>query len=200
MFTGIVTDIGRVSAVERQGDTRFTLATAYDMDAVSLGASICCAGACLTVIEKGPGWFAVKASAETLARTTLGEWRPGTPVNLERPLTLADELGGHIVSGHVDAVARVADMRPEGDSLRFVFEVPAPYGRYVAAKGSIAVDGVSLTVNEVVDGPDGTTRFGVNIIEHTRRKTTFGARQAGDRVNFEVDMLARYAARILGRD
>jgi riboflavin synthase len=200
MFTGIVTDIGRVSAVERQGDTRFTLATAYDMDAVSLGASICCAGACLTVIEKGPGWFAVKASAETLARTTLGEWRPGTPVNLERPLTLADELGGHIVSGHVDAVARVADMRPEGDSVRFVFEVPAPYGRYVAAKGSIAVDGVSLTVNEVVDGPDGTTRFGVNIIEHTRRKTTFGARQAGDRVNFEVDMLARYAARILGRD
>ena len=200
MFTGIVTDIGRVSAVERQGDTRFTLATAYDMDAVSLGASICCAGACLTVIEKGPGWFAVKASAETLARTTLGEWRPGTPVNLERPLTLADELGCHIVSGHVDAVARVADMRPEGDSVRFVFEVTAPYGRYVAAKGSIAVDGVSLTVNEVVDGPDGTTRFGVNIIEHTRRKTTFGARQAGDRVNFEVDMLACYAARILGRD
>ncbi len=200
MFTGIVTDIGRVTAVARQGDTRFTLATAYDTDAIALGASICCAGVCLTAIEKGPGWFATKASAETLARTTLGDWKPGTPVNLERPLTLADELGGHIVSGHVDAVARVADVRPEGDSLRFVFEVGASYGHYVAAKGSVALDGVSLTVNEVVDGPGGLTRFGINIIEHTRANTTFGERRTGDRVNFEVDMLARYAARILGRE
>ena len=200
MFTGIITDIGRVTAVARQGDTRFTLGTSYDTSAIDLGASIACSGACLTVIEKGPGWFAVKASAETLSCTTLGDWKPGTPVNLERPLTLAAELGGHIVGGHVDAVARVVSILPEGDSLRHVVEVEAPYGRYIAAKGSVALDGVSLTVNDVSDGAGGATRFGVNVIEHTRERTTFGALCAGDRLNLEIDMLARYAARLLGKE
>jgi riboflavin synthase len=195
MFTGIITDVGRVRAVVPAGDTRFAIATAYDTGEISVGASIACAGVCLTVIDKDPGWFAVQASAETLARTTLGQWCEGTAVNLERALRLGDELGGHVVSGHVDAVAEIVDRRPEGDSLRFVFEAPTAYERAVAPKGSVALDGVSLTVNEV-DG----RRFGVNIIPHTQANTTFSHARIGDRVNLEIDMLARYVARLLGKD
>jgi riboflavin synthase len=195
MFTGIISDVGRVRSIVPGGDRSFVLSTAYDTGEIAIGASIACSGVCLTVTEKGAGWFAVQASAETLSRTTLGDWREGSAVNLERALRLGDELGGHIVSGHVDAVAKVVERRPEGDSLRFLFEVPAPYDRAVAPKGSVALDGVSLTVNEV-EG----RRFGVNIIPHTQAKTTFGALQPGARVNFEIDLLARYVARLLGKD
>src|SRR5438477_4230146 len=148
MFSGIVTDIGTVREVSPAGDTRLVIATRYDLGEVAIGASIACSGACLTVIEKGSDWFAATASAETLARTILGAWRPGTLVNLERALRLGDEFGGHIVLGHVDGLARILDRRPEGDSLRFSFEVPAPLAHAVAPKGSVALDGVSLTVNE----------------------------------------------------
>lgn len=195
MFTGIITDIGRVRAVERQGDTRFTIATAFAMETVPIGASIANNGVCLTVIEKGEGWFAVQASAETLSKTTLGAWTEGTRVNLERSLKLGDELGGHLVYGHVDGVAVLAAVRPEGDSLRLTFEAPDALARYVAPKGSVALDGVSLTVNEV-DG----NRFGINIIPHTQTATTFGGLRPGDRVNMEADMLARYVARLVGRE
>lgn len=199
MFTGIITDLGRVTAIERAGDTRFAFATRYDMATVEIGASIACSGPCLTVIEKGPGWFAAKASAETLARTTLGSWSAGTQVNFERPLSLGAELGGHLVTGHIDATALVVSRAPEGDSVRFVIEAGADVARYIASKGSVALDGVSLTVNEVEDVAGGGARFGVNIIEHTRAHTTFGALAAGDRINLEVDLLARYAARLAGR-
>jgi len=195
MFTGIISDVGRVRAVTPGGDTGFTIATAYDARDIALGASIACAGVCLTVTGKGEGWFTVQASAETLARSTLGAWRVGTPVNLERALRVGDELGGHILSGHVDAVATILERRPDGDSLRFVFEVLPPLERAIAPKGSVALDGVSLTVNEV-EG----RRFGVNIIPFTRTKTTFGAAEPGDRVNLEIDVLARYVARLLGKD
>jgi riboflavin synthase len=195
MFTGIITDVGRVRAVKPGGDTAFTIATAYDTDDIAIGASIACAGVCLTVTERGKGWFAVQASAETLSRTTLGEWREGSAINLERALKVGDELGGHILSGHVDAVAEIVSRRPEGDSVRFVFAVPPPFDKAVAPKGSVALDGVSLTVNEV-EG----RRFGINIIPHTQANTTFGAAQAGDRVNLEIDVLARYVARLLGKD
>ena len=195
MFTGIITDVGRVRAVKRQGDTRFTVETAFDMETVPIGASIANNGVCLTVVEKGPGWFAVQASAETLSKTTLGGWDEGTRVNLERALKVGDELGGHIVSGHVDGVASVVDIRPDGESKRFTFEAPATLAKYIASKGSVALDGVSLTVNEV-DG----ARFGVNIIPHTQDATTFGALKAGDRVNLEIDMLARYVARLAGQE
>ncbi len=194
MFTGIVTDIGRVAAVERRGDTRFEIATAYDTSGIALGASIACSGACLTVVAVRPGAFAVEASAETLACTTLGGWREGTAVNLERALRVGDELGGHIVSGHVDGVAAAVSRCPEGDSVRFVFKAPESLAGFVAAKGSVALDGVSLTVNEV-DG----ARFGVNIIPHTLSHTTLGELQAGGTVNMEIDMLARYLARRLER-
>jgi riboflavin synthase len=200
MFTGIVTDLGRVREVVPGGDTGFVIATAYDTAEIATGASIACSGACLTVVEKGQGWFAVQASAETLARTTLGTWRVGTPVNLERALRLGEELGGHLVSGHVDAVAEVTETRPEGDSIRYSFAVPAPLGRAVAPKGSVALDGVSLTVNEVEDAPGGGARFGVNVIPHTQKVTSFGALRPGARVNFEIDLLARYVARLLGKD
>lgn len=192
MFTGIVTDIGRIDAVERRGDTRFEIATAWDTSGIALGASISCSGACLTVVAVRPGAFAVEASAETLACTTLGGWREGTPVNLERALRVGDELGGHIVSGHVDGVAGTVSRRPEGDSVRFTFEAPEALARFVASKGSVALDGVSLTVNEVEGA-----RFGVNIIPHTLSHTTLGALQPGDTVNMEIDMLARYLARQL---
>ncbi|HEY0836775.1 MAG TPA: riboflavin synthase [Azospirillum sp.] len=195
MFTGIITDIGRVKAVESDGDTRFTIETAFDTETVAIGASIANNGVCLTVIDKGPGWFAVQASAETLSKTTLGGWRPGARVNLERAMRLGDELGGHIVSGHVDGVATVADVRPDGESRRLTFEAPANLAKYVASKGSVAIDGVSLTVNEV-DG----ARFGVNIIPHTQVATTFGDLKPGDRVNMEIDMLARYVARLVGQE
>jgi riboflavin synthase len=195
MFTGIITDVGRVKAVESNGDTRFTIETAFDMETVAIGASIANCGVCLTVIDKGPGWFAVQASAETLSKTTLGGWTPGTRVNLERAMKLGDELGGHIVSGHVDGVAAVVDVRPDGESKRITFEAPANLAKYVASKGSVAIDGVSLTVNEV-DG----ARFGVNIIPHTQVATTFGDLKPGDRVNMEIDMLARYVARLVGQE
>ncbi len=195
MFTGIITDVGRVRAIVPGGDTGFAIATAYDTREIALGASIACAGACLTVTETGEGWFAVQASAETLARTTLGQWREGTPINLERALRLGDELGGHILSGHVDGVAEIVARRPEGDSLRLVLDVPAPFDTAIASKGSVALDGVSLTVNEVTG-----RRFGVNIIPHTQAKTTLGSVQPGDRVNLEIDVLARYVARLLGKD
>jgi len=194
MFTGIITDRGRVRAVRANGDTRIEIETAYDTDRIDLGASIACSGACLTVIDKGPGWFAAEASAETLSLTTLGDWAAGTEVNLERAMRLGDEFGGHVVSGHVDGVAEVLDRRPEGDSARFRFRAPDGLARYVAPKGSVALDGVSLTVNEVEDAV-----FGVNIIAHTAVATTFGGLAAGDRVNMEIDMLARYVARILNR-
>ena len=195
MFTGIITDVGRVRAVKPGGDPAFTIATAYETDDIAIGASIACAGVCLTVTERGKGWFAVQASAETLSRTTLGKWREGSAINLERALKLGDELGGHILAGHVDAVAEIVSRRPEGDSLRFVFAVPPPFDKAIAPKGSVALDGVSLTVNEV-EG----RRFGVTIIPHTRANTTFGAAQEGDRVNLEIDVLARYVARLLGKD
>jgi riboflavin synthase len=200
MFTGIVTDLGRVREIVPGGDTGLVIATTYDTAEIAAGASIACSGACLTVVDKGPGWFLVQASAETLARTTLGAWKAGTPVNLERALRLGEELGGHLVSGHVDAVAEVLEMRAEGDSVRYVFAVPAPFGRAVAPKGSVALDGVSLTVNEVADAPGGGARFGVNVIPHTQKVTTFGALRPGARVNFEIDLLARYVARLLGKD
>ncbi|MEK9644592.1 MAG: riboflavin synthase [Alphaproteobacteria bacterium] len=195
MFTGIVTDLGRIRKIEKRGDTRVEIETSYDTDDIDIGASIACSGPCLTVIEKGEGWFAIEASAETLDKTGLGDWNIGTPVNLERAMRVGDELGGHIVSGHVDAVATIVDMKPEGDSVRFTFEAPERFARYIAPKGSICLDGVSLTVNEV-DG----NRFGVNIISHTQSVTTFGERKVGDRINMEIDTIARYVARLLGKD
>ena len=194
MFTGIVTDLGRVRSVSPGGVTRIVLETAYDTAAIAMGASIACNGACLSVVDKGPGWFAVDASAETLARTTIGSWRSGTPVNLERPLKLGDELGGHLVSGHVDGLAEITERRPDGDSLRFEIRVPAAFQRFIAPKGSVALDGVSLTVNEV----EGEL-FGVNIIPVTQRETSFGKLAPGERVNLEIDMLARYLARLMER-
>ena len=195
MFTGIVTDTGTVRAVQEDGDTRIEIATSFDTATIDIGASISCSGACLTVIDKGCGWFAASVSAETLSKTVLGAWSEGTPVNLERPLRVGDELGGHIVSGHVDGVAHLVETRPEGDSLRLVFEAPGALARFIAAKGSLALDGVSLTVNEV-DG----ARFGVNIIPHTRAVTTLGRLAPGDPINLEIDMLARYVARLMEKD
>jgi riboflavin synthase len=194
MFTGIVTDVGRVRSVEPAGDVRFAIETAYDMEKVEIGASISCDGCCLTVVDKGPDWFAVTASAETLGCTTLGRWRAGSRINLERSLRVGDELGGHIVSGHVDGVATVAERRAEGDSVRFVFALPQRLAPLVAPKGSIALSGVSLTVNEVEDAS-----FGVNVIPHTQQATTLGALALGDPVNVEIDLLARYVARLVAR-
>ena len=191
MFTGIVTDIGRVRSVRQtERDRRYEIETAWDTAGIDLGASISHAGCCLTVTGKGPGWFAVEVSGETLSKTTLGEWREGDPVNLERAAKLGDELGGHIVSGHVDGLGRVVSVTPEGGSHRIEIEAPAPLHRYIAAKGSITVDGVSLTVNAV----EGQV-FGLNIIPHTWDATTLGGLEPGDPVNLEIDMLARYLAR-----
>ncbi len=191
MFTGIITDVGSVRAIVRRGDTRFEIATAYDVATIAMGASISCNGCCLTVIEKGPDWFAIEASAETLSKTTLGRWTQGTRINLERALQVGDELGGHIVSGHVDGVGEITSITPDGDSKRFRFCVPEALAKFVASKGSVAVNGTSLTVNEV-EGCD----FGVNIIPHTQAVTTWGQSKAGDSVNIEIDMLARYVARL----
>ena len=191
MFTGIITDIGHVKSLEKRGDTRIVISTNYDMTTVEIGASIACSGPCLTVVEKGSGWFATEASAETLSRTTVGSWVEGTRVNLERALSLGDELGGHIVSGHVDGLARIVSMEPEGDSVRFLFEVPNEVKAFIAEKGSVCLDGVSLTVN-AVQGAE----FGVNIISHTQSETTFSDKKVDDFVNLEVDMLSRYVARL----
>jgi len=191
MFTGIVTDIGRVRSVRQtERDRRYEIQTAWDTSGIDLGASISHAGCCLTVTDKGPGWFAVEVSGETLSKTTLGDWAAGDRVNLERAAKLGDEMGGHVVSGHVDGLGRVVSVTPEGGSHRIAIEAPAPLHRYIAPKGSITVDGVSLTVNAV----DGRT-FGLNIIPHTWEATTLGALKAGDAVNLEIDMLARYLAR-----
>ena len=199
MFTGIITDIGRITKTsdEAGGARGFVIETAFDMDDVSIGASIACAGACLTVVEKGAGvgghgWFAALASAETLSKTTLGTWGLETRVNLERAMRLGDEFGGHLVSGHVDGLARIADIQDEGGSKRLTLEVPEALSRYIAPKGSVTVDGVSLTVNEVKQA-----RFDVNVIPHTLGATTLGELSVGDSVNLEIDLLARYVARLL---
>ena len=193
MFSGIVTDVGRVRAIADApaGGLRLEIGTAYDTDTVALGASIACSGPCLTVVDKAPGWFAVDVSRETADRTTLGDWRAGTGVNLERALALGDELGGHLVTGHIDGVALVEGAAPEGDSLRLTIRCPAELSRFVASKGSVALDGVSLTVNEV----DGDV-FGINLIPHTLAETTFRECAAGRRLNLEVDLIARYLARL----
>ena len=192
MFTGIVSDVGEVRAIRPGGDTRIEIATRFDTAVLERGASMACSGACLTVIDRGAGWFAVSASSETLSKTTIGGWTAGTPVNLERALKVGDELGGHMVSGHVDGVAQVVETASQGGSLRLVLDAPPALARTIAAKGSVAVDGVSLTVNHVHGA-----RFGVNIIPHTRRFTTLGDLATGDLVNLEIDMLARYVARLL---
>ena len=193
MFTGIVTDVGRVRSVAEAagGGLRLEIGTAYDTDTIALGASIACSGPCLTVVDKGPGWFAVDVSRETADRTTLGDWRAGTRVNLERALCLGDELGGHLVTGHIDGVGMLEAAVPEGDSLRLTVRCPAELSCFVASKGSVALDGVSLTVNEV----DGDA-FGINLIPHTLEQTTFGDCAAGRRLNLEVDLIARYLARL----
>jgi riboflavin synthase len=192
MFTGIITDLGRVRAVARGAMTRLEIETAYPAESIAIGASIACSGACLSVVERGPVWFAVEASAETLSKTTLGGWRAGTAVNLERPLKLGDELGGHLVLGHVDGVGTVAERRPDGGSLRLTLEAPDDLARFIAPKGSVAIDGVSMTVNEVAG-----RRFGVNVIPITQRETSLGGLAAGARVNLEIDLLARYVARLM---
>jgi riboflavin synthase len=195
MFTGIVTDIGEITSVTpggQAGDRRFVVRTRHDLAPIAVGASIACSGCCLTVLEKGGDWFAVEVSGESLAKTHLGDWKLGSRVNLELSLKLGDELGGHLVYGHVDGVGTIASMTPEGGSVRFVFEVPSELARFIAAKGSVAVDGISLTVNEV-----DAKRFGVNVISHTQAVTTLGQAKVGQRVNLEVDMLARYVQRLL---
>jgi riboflavin synthase len=193
MFTGIITDLGRVKRLRRGDLVDLTIATAFDTAAIPIGASIACSGACLTVVAAAPGEFSVQASAETLACTTIGSWEEGTPVNLEQSLRVGDELGGHLVSGHVDGIARIIERRPEAESMRFVFEVPEELERFVAPKGSVALDGVSLTVNEVSG-----SRFGVNVIPHTLACTNFGMAVSGQQMNFEIDVIARYVARLLG--
>ena len=200
MFTGIITEVGRVRAMRRAGagsDTRIEITAPGHAPTLVLGASIACSGPCLTVVEHGGDWFAVEASAETLARTTIGDWSVGRGVNLERPLRAGDELGGHIVSGHVDGIGAIVSWTLEGGSVRAVFELERALGRYMAPKGSVAIEGVSLTVNEVIDA-DTATRFGVNLIAHTRSATTFADGRVGQRVNVEVDMLARYVDRLRG--
>ena len=192
VFTGIVTDLGTVRSLRDDGDRRLEIALARPAADLAMGASIACSGVCLTVVEHGDDWFAVTVSGETLSRTTIGDWREGTPVNLERSARLGDELGGHIVSGHVDGIGTLVSSAAEGASWRMVFAVPRPLHRFIAEKGSIAIDGVSLTVNEV-DGD----RFGVNIIPHTWTVTTLGRLPVGSKVNVEIDLLARYVARIL---
>lgn len=191
MFTGIVTDIGTVTAREARGDTRFRIRTAYDTASIAIGASIACSGVCLTVVQKGDDWFAVDVSGETLSRTGLGNWQEGSRINLERSLRVGDELGGHIVSGHVDGVGDVSMVRPEGDSLRIEIKAPEALAPFIAEKGSITVDGVSLTVNSIA-----RSTFGINLIPHTQQVTTLGSLNAGDRVNLEIDTLARYVARL----
>lgn len=191
MFTGIITDVGRVRAIrDTDRDRRFEIETAFDLDTVDIGASICHSGCCLTVVEKGAGWFAVEVSGESLAVTTLSDWSEGGRVNLERATRMGDELGGHIVSGHVDGIGEVVSVEAEGGSHRVRVRAPAPLHRYIAQKGSIAIEGVSLTVNAV----EGEV-FGVNIIPHTWDVTTLGGLKAGSRVNLEIDVLARYVAR-----
>ena len=196
MFTGIVTDVGTVISAEQRGDLRLQIATGYDLDSIDLGASIACSGTCLTVVDKGTDWFAVDVSGETQSRTASGLWSKGAKLNLERSLRMGDELGGHIVTGHVDAVGEVVEARSEGDSVRILVRVPSDLGAMIAPKGSVALNGVSLTVNEVEDLPDGT-RFSVNIIPHTAQQTSFAGIATGRQLNVEVDVLARYIQRMI---
>jgi len=191
MFTGIVTDLGEIVALEKTGDLRARIRCSYDMKRVEIGASIAHAGVCLTVIAIGADWYDVQISGETVSKTNLGGWMVGSRINLERALKVGDELGGHIVSGHVDGVAEIVAMHDEGESTRFTFRAPEALAKYIAPKGSVALDGASLTVNEV-NGCD----FGINIIPHTKSVTTFGAAKVGDKVNLEIDTLARYVARL----
>ena len=195
MFTGIITDIGSIRGIEHRGDLRAVIETAYDTSHVDLGASIACSGVCLTVVDKGPGWFTVDISAETVSRTAQGQWSEGRKLNLERAMKLGDELGGHIVTGHVDGVAEVVRVEPAGDSKAIAFRIARDLAPYLAAKGSVTVDGVSLTVNAVTDGPEGTD-FTVNLIPHTQAVTTLGALEVGQPVNIEIDVLARYLSRM----
>jgi len=195
MFTGIVTDIGTIDRVEARGDTRVVVSTGYDTATIDLGASISCSGVCLTVVDKGPNWFAVDVSGETISRTAQGQWTEGKRLNLERAMKLGDELGGHIVTGHVDGIAEIVSVAADGDSQRIAFTIPREIAPFVAPKGSITVDGVSLTVNTVEDGADGS-RFTVNLIPHTQQVTTLGAFETGQAVNIEIDVLARYLQRM----
>lgn len=200
MFTGIVTEIGNIIAIEDRGDRRVTVSCAMDPAKIAMGASIACSGVCLTVVDKGgvPGeaWFAVDVSGETVSRTAPAQWQAGRPINLEPALKLGDELGGHIVTGHVDAVGEVVGICPEGASRRIGIAAPRELAPFIAPKGSITVDGVSLTVNEVTDQPDGTAHFALNIIPHTAEVTTLGRLAPGDKVNLEIDVLARYLKRM----
>ncbi|PIE12910.1 MAG: riboflavin synthase [Rhodobacterales bacterium] len=191
MFTGIITDQGRVAALEKRGDLRARITTGYNTDSIDIGASIACDGVCLTVIALGADWFDVEISAETVSKTNLDAWDVGRVLNLERALKVGDELGGHIVSGHVDGVAEIVAMKDEGDSTRITFDTPEALARFVAPKGSVALNGTSLTVNEV-EG----TRFGINVIPHTKEVTGWGRVAVGDRINLEIDTLARYVARL----
>jgi len=191
MFTGIVTDVGRVRALEKRGDLRARIGTAYDMAGVDIGASIACDGVCLTVVDKGADWFDVDISAETVSKTNLEAWTEDRRVNLERALKVGDELGGHIVSGHVDGLAEVVGIRDEGDSTRVTLRAPEALAKFIAPKGSVALNGTSLTVNEV-EGLE----FGINFIPHTKEVTTWGDVSLGDMVNLEIDTLARYVARL----
>lgn len=196
MFTGIVTDIGRIVAAEQRGDLRLRIACGYDMDTVPLGGSIACSGVCLTVIDKGPDWFAVDVSTETRARTAPGQWEEGRRLNLERALRLGDELGGHIVTGHVDGIGAVLAAEPVGDSRAVTIAAGAEIAPYIASKGSVCIDGVSLTVNQVEPLAEGV-RFGINLIPHTAQHTNLGELEAGREVNIEIDLIARYLERML---
>ncbi|OUS22211.1 riboflavin synthase [Litorivita pollutaquae] len=191
MFTGIITDIGRVTALEQRGDLRVRITTGYDTGGIDIGASIASDGVCLTVIALGDDWYDVEVSRETVSKTNLGDWVEGRRVNLERALKVGDELGGHIVSGHVDGVAEIVALQDEGDSTRVTLCAPEALARFIAPKGSVALNGTSLTVNEV-DGCD----FGINFIPHTKEATTWGDAKVGDRINLEIDTLARYVARL----
>ena len=197
MFTGIVTDIGEVRKAEQRGDLRLVIGTTFALDQVAMGASIACSGVCLTVVDKGGDWFAVDVSGETASRTAADLWRQGARLNLERAARLGDELGGHIVTGHVDAVGEIVDVTPDGDSVGIAVTVPAALGGLIAAKGSITLDGVSLTVNSVNDSGDGTTQFTVNIIPHTAAHTTLSDLAAGRQLNVEIDIIARYLQRLI---
>ena len=198
MFTGIITDVGRIEAAEQKGDLRLRIGCGFDLATVELGASIACSGVCLTVVDKGDGWFAVDVSAETRSRTASDMWEAGGTLNLERALRVGEELGGHIVTGHVDAVGQVIAVQPVGDSLALTIVAPAEMARYLAAKGSVALDGVSLTVNEIEDlGDSSGTRFGINLIPHTQAQTNFGDMAVGRQLNIEIDILARYLGRML---
>ena len=196
MFTGIVTDIGTITTAEQRGDLRLVIECGYDMGGVDLGASIACSGCCLTVVDKGADWFAVDASAETVSKTAGGLWTQGHRLNLERALKVGDELGGHIVTGHVDGVGEVLSVEPIGDSHKVTIAAPAVLAPYIAEKGSITVDGVSLTVNSVTDASDGRAHFTLNIIPHTWDVTTLAELAEGRAVNLEIDVLARYLKRM----